>query len=333
MTARESYFVCKLYNQMKLTSVKTCISWREPESSLCYDSWFPAEWKWLFFNHWFKKHVVLLCRCLVKLLIWSPKRGRAARKLSYPKRFVLHMCMYMQAWCPSAHSNPVILLLQVSGTGRRCTKTNLAAESNTVVGVYGKTSPSLETRSRISCECHQSSYERRCSASPGLEGQEEKENKLRPDISSLWDQPEPMDCDEFGKNFFPDEDSNQILPVEQFFGNLDAVQVRYCVNLCNNVWQKQASATHDGSIWHDIMRPAGFSSKIVGFYPCPQRVQEATALLRTRRQRWRRGRSQFECWSWELVWSSFCYDLWKDVKPLRAQEKRAKRNATLSPSK
>ncbi|XP_028266525.1 UPF0688 protein C1orf174 homolog [Parambassis ranga] len=117
-------------------------------------------------------------------------------------------------------SSEVRLSKKVSGTGRRCTKTHLAAESNSVVSVYGKT----ETQSRISCECHQSSYERRCSASPGLEGHEEKENKLRPDIGSLWDQPEPMDCDEFGKNIFPDEDSNQILPVEQFFGNLDALQ-------------------------------------------------------------------------------------------------------------
>lgn len=33
-----------------------------------------------------------------------------------------------------------------------------------------------------------------------------------------------MECDEISKNIFPDDDSNQILPVEQFFGNLDAVQ-------------------------------------------------------------------------------------------------------------
>lgn len=37
---------------------------------------------------------------------------------------------------------------------------------------------------------------------------------------------EYMDYASSGKSIFPDDDSNQILPVEQFFGNLDTVQVR-----------------------------------------------------------------------------------------------------------
>ncbi|XP_023132044.2 UPF0688 protein C1orf174 homolog isoform X1 [Amphiprion ocellaris] len=125
---------------------------------------------------------------------------------------------------------------KVSATRRRCTKspmTHSAAESNSVVGDDSKAAPPLERRSRISCECHQSAGRRRCSASPQLEGQEEKENELRtgPDLdnyreNSTWDKQEPefMDYEETDKIIFPDDDSNQVLPVEQFFGNLDTVQ-------------------------------------------------------------------------------------------------------------
>lgn len=123
---------------------------------------------------------------------------------------------------------------KVSATRKRCTKslmTHSAAESNPAVGDYGKAAPPLERRSRISCECHQSAARRRCSASPQLEGQEEKENEQRtgPDLdreNSTWDKQEPelMDYEETDKIMFPDDDSNQVLPVEQFFGNLDTVQ-------------------------------------------------------------------------------------------------------------
>ena len=109
-----------------------------------------------------------------------------------------------------------------------------AAESGAAVSGYGP----LERLSRISCECHQSAgrQRRRCSASPELEGQEGKENELRSelDLDSFRangtldkQEPEDMDFEEADKNLFPDDDSNQILPVEQFFGNLDTVQVRY----------------------------------------------------------------------------------------------------------
>lgn len=124
---------------------------------------------------------------------------------------------------------------KVSATRRRCTKSPMthSGESNSVAGDYSKAAPPLERHSRISCECHQSAGRRRCSASPQLEGQEEKENELRtgPDLdnyreNSTWDKQEPelMDYEETDKILFPDDDSNQVLPVEQFFGNLDTVQ-------------------------------------------------------------------------------------------------------------
>lgn len=71
---------------------------------------------------------------------------------------------------------------------------------------------------------------RRCSASPDLEGPKGKENELRTGLDLDGCRPkdkqerEEMDYEETGKNLFPDDDSNQILPVEQFFGNLDIVQ-------------------------------------------------------------------------------------------------------------
>lgn len=119
---------------------------------------------------------------------------------------------------------------------RRCLKSpkrQSAAESSSVVSGYSKADGPLERLSHICCECHQSTGRRRCSASPELEGQEGKENELRTGldldscrVNGVWDkqESEAMDCEETSKNLFPDDDSNQILPVEQFFGNLDAVQ-------------------------------------------------------------------------------------------------------------
>lgn len=112
-------------------------------------------------------------------------------------------------------------------------KTPSAAES----GSSGAADP-LERRPYISCECHQATGRTRCSASPELEGQEGKENELRTVLDADVDvnacsrvngledkhEREEMDYEETGMTFFPDDDSNQILPVEQFFGNLDAVQ-------------------------------------------------------------------------------------------------------------
>lgn len=63
-------------------------------------------------------------------------------------------------------------------------------------------------------------------------GQEGKENQLRTEESdggrAVPDKQEsdPPACADPDKPPFPDDDSNQILPVEQFFGNLDIVQVR-----------------------------------------------------------------------------------------------------------
>ncbi|XP_069550155.1 UPF0688 protein C1orf174 homolog [Brachyistius frenatus] len=112
-------------------------------------------------------------------------------------------------------------------------KTPSAAESSSTDGGFGKPAGALERLSRISCECHQSAGRRRCSASPEREGREGKENELRTGqdsdgcgVNSARDKQEPehMEYEETAKNLFPDDDSNQILPVEQFFGNLDTVQ-------------------------------------------------------------------------------------------------------------
>nr|XP_046253467.1 UPF0688 protein C1orf174 homolog [Scatophagus argus] len=125
---------------------------------------------------------------------------------------------------------------KASATRKRCMKSpkmNSAAESSTAAGGNSRADGPLERHSRISCECHQSAGRRRCSASPELEGREGKENELRTglDLDSCRvngtvdkQEPEDMECEETDKNIFPDDDSNQILPVEQFFGNLDAVQ-------------------------------------------------------------------------------------------------------------
>ncbi|XP_041859809.1 UPF0688 protein C1orf174 homolog isoform X2 [Melanotaenia boesemani] len=123
---------------------------------------------------------------------------------------------------------------KVSAT-ERCQKsqrTRSSAEGGSVVQ-SSKAADPPEKLSLISCECQRSADRRRCSASPELEGQEGKENELRTEqefdscrANSSWDKQEPehMDCEETCKNLFPDDDSNQILPVEQFFGNLDIVQ-------------------------------------------------------------------------------------------------------------
>ncbi|XP_023257370.1 UPF0688 protein C1orf174 homolog [Seriola lalandi dorsalis] len=126
---------------------------------------------------------------------------------------------------------------KASAARRRCvksSKTHSAAESESGVSGSGTAADPVEGRSRISCECHQSAGRRRCSASPELEGPEGKENELRTGldvdgcsrVNGFQDKQEreEMDYEETGKNIFPDDDSNQILPVEQFFGNLDAVQ-------------------------------------------------------------------------------------------------------------
>ncbi len=124
------------------------------------------------------------------------------------------------------------------------------AESSAAVSGYNDADDPLERLSHISCECQQHSGRRRCSASPELDRQEGKENELR-----MWleldgcrmngaldkHESEDMECEETDKNIFPDDDSNQILPVEQFFGNLDALQVRnrFYLNKSNFVCMKQ----------------------------------------------------------------------------------------------
>ncbi|XP_062248496.1 UPF0688 protein C1orf174 homolog isoform X1 [Platichthys flesus] len=125
---------------------------------------------------------------------------------------------------------------KVSASRRRCrksSKTHSAAASSSSVSGHSKAVGSPSSPSHISCECHQSPGRRRCSASPELEGQEGKENELRTGLdvdgcrlnsTQEKQEREEMDYEETGKDLFPDDDSNQILPVEQFFGNLDIVQ-------------------------------------------------------------------------------------------------------------
>ena len=72
-------------------------------------------------------------------------------------------------------------------------------------------------------------------ASPEHDGAEGKENEPRTGLdqdscsaNGTLDKQEheDMEFEETRETIFPDDDSNQILPVEQFFGNLDVVQVR-----------------------------------------------------------------------------------------------------------
>ncbi|XP_054645329.1 UPF0688 protein C1orf174 homolog isoform X2 [Dunckerocampus dactyliophorus] len=125
---------------------------------------------------------------------------------------------------------------QGSVTRRKCMKSPKAlfsAERSSAASPNSSAVGDTERLSHISCECLQSAGRRRCSASPLLDGQEGKENELR--MSPILDTCtwygirdkhglDDMDCEELDKNMFPDDDSNQILPVEQFFGNLDALQ-------------------------------------------------------------------------------------------------------------
>ncbi|XP_060912933.1 UPF0688 protein C1orf174 homolog isoform X1 [Labrus mixtus] len=125
---------------------------------------------------------------------------------------------------------------KASATRRRCTqspKTHSSAESTSVVGGLSKVDAPQERLSSISCECTLTAGRRRCLASPELEGQEGKENELRTGLdmdscrlNNIFDkqESEDMECEDSVRHMFPDDDSNQILPVEQFFGNLDTVQ-------------------------------------------------------------------------------------------------------------
>ncbi|XP_037334446.2 UPF0688 protein C1orf174 homolog isoform X3 [Pungitius pungitius] len=129
--------------------------------------------------------------------------------------------------------------VKASTSRRRCAdgpKKQPAAEGSSAVGVFSKADVPLEKDSRIGCECLHSAGRRRCSASPEVESQEGKENALRARLepdgrkgngACEKREAEDMDCEETSRNvgdIFLDDDSNQILPVEQFFGNLDAVQ-------------------------------------------------------------------------------------------------------------
>lgn len=99
-----------------------------------------------------------------------------------------------------------------------------------VLGESCKASGDQERDSHISCECQQAAGRKRCSASPEPEEREGKENKDWDDcgVNHSLDKQQPVstELEESRGLFFPDDDSNQILPVEHFFGNMDIVQVR-----------------------------------------------------------------------------------------------------------
>uniref|UniRef100_M3ZSI4 Chromosome 1 C1orf174 homolog n=1 Tax=Xiphophorus maculatus TaxID=8083 RepID=M3ZSI4_XIPMA len=112
---------------------------------------------------------------------------------------------------------------------RKSQKMHLSPEDSSAL----RTSRSTDKLSRICCECQEVADRRRCLGSPELQGQEGKENELRSEqeVSSckansvLEEQaPECVEPENSSRVLFPDDDSNQILPVEQFFGNLDIVQ-------------------------------------------------------------------------------------------------------------
>jgi len=97
--------------------------------------------------------------------------------------------------------------------------------------------------SRIVCECQWGPDRTRCSASPlpqeGKENEEEEEEGRRLAaggcrVSCLLEKGEDEEMG--GGGIFPDDDSNQILPVEQFFGNLDAMQVSLVVEGVEYKW-------------------------------------------------------------------------------------------------
>uniref|UniRef100_A0A3P8V933 Uncharacterized protein n=1 Tax=Cynoglossus semilaevis TaxID=244447 RepID=A0A3P8V933_CYNSE len=124
---------------------------------------------------------------------------------------------------------------QESATKRRCVKgsqKNSAPESSSADCGDSQTGGSRSKGSCIICECHRSPGRTRCSESPDLEGLEGKENKLQTRLE--WDDCSrnctggkqdcgSLDIKDTSATIFPDDDSNQILPIEQFFGNLDVV--------------------------------------------------------------------------------------------------------------
>lgn len=113
------------------------------------------------------------------------------------------------------------------------TKTEMS-QSDSVVGFCSELTTTSERL--ISCECHERAEKTSCGSPPTLEEQEGKENKVRTrldlDPCRTNGFPEKMEGEdveesvEIDISIFPDDDSNQILPVEQFFGNLEVVQVR-----------------------------------------------------------------------------------------------------------
>lgn len=85
-----------------------------------------------------------------------------------------------------------------------------------------------------SSECQGREKQPKCGAAPDRGEKEGKENCVRPDSEQNYCTTDSFSCNmegentersvQIGKNVFPDDNSNQIFPVEQFFGNLEVVQ-------------------------------------------------------------------------------------------------------------
>ncbi|XP_068607062.1 UPF0688 protein C1orf174 homolog [Brachionichthys hirsutus] len=107
----------------------------------------------------------------------------------------------------------------------------LAGESGPAVS--GSSKAGGLVRHPVTRKRGQSASRKKCSASSALVEREGKENELRMELDldsckvnvTLEEQdPGKIEFEDMGKNMFPDDDSNQILPVEQFFGNLEVAQ-------------------------------------------------------------------------------------------------------------
>lgn len=125
-------------------------------------------------------------------------------------------------FCPSEQQLNFFWQVSTAGTGRL-----KRPRADSGGGSRGAGDPEKRSHEQ------QRSASRRRSTSVQPVGQEGKENELRtgeecdrkgavPEKQEL----NPPACEDPDKPPFPDDDSNQILPVEQFFGNLDIVQVR-----------------------------------------------------------------------------------------------------------
>nr|ACM08587.1 C1orf174 [Salmo salar] len=117
--------------------------------------------------------------------------------------------------------------MDVKKTKMEDSKTEIAQNDCMVAGCRESTT----TSERLICKGYKWDEKTRCGAPPDMdELWEGKENGLRFELSRTNVLPENMEGDEteegvvIDKSIFLDDDSNQVLPVEKFFGNMEVVQ-------------------------------------------------------------------------------------------------------------